>query len=429
MGSVVFAVMALAIVTRRLGPAEYGSYVVLMTTIGLLVVAVSAGPQAAALVISSRQPEARAALHGQILVATVALALMTAVLAPLIAGPLANAFGASIGPGLVVITFIRLPAAVYASLVTSQLSGAGRVGTAAAVAIVSAALGMLAPLGALLSADQLLGAVVGTTVAGFASAAIAGVVAGRVFGLARPGGTEAWRGAIGVAVPMHVGTVAYWVMLRMDVIVVSAVLGPREAGTYGLALGISERVGMLTAPLYNATAWRVSGRDRAEALRTMLQVARLELTIGILVACAAIVAGPLLITVLSGSEFAAASVPMAILVVGAAALPAWAAVGLYLVSHLRGAWTTARLQIAIAVLSVVGYAGLTRVAGAVGAASVSTGAYLLLLASGLVLIRRASPFPWSALLPGPEIARLRRALVSLAAASRGGNGGSPHDLG
>lgn len=420
-GSVILAVLGLAIVTRRLGPTDYGSYIVLMTMVALLSVAVSAGPSAAALVISSRQPGSRASLHGQIVVATGGLCIVTALAAPLFAGPVAGAVGSAVDPGMVLINFIRLPAVVYSSLVTTQLSGAGQVGTAAALAIASAGLALLASAGALLADNHLQGAIAGSTVGGLASAAIAGIVATRVFGLERPGGIDAWRRAAAVAVPMHIGTVAYWIMLRLDVIVVGAILGPTEAGTYGLALGISERVSMLTTPLYNATAWRVSGPDRSIALRTMLQVARLEFAIGIVIAVGAGMAGPLLVAVLSGSEFSAAALPLAILVVGAAALPVWAAVGLYLVSHLGGAWTTAWLQVAIAVVSVLGYAVLTRIAGSAGAAGVSTGAYLILLVSGLVLIRRESPFPWRDLLPGPEVIRLRRALVVLSASDCTGN--------
>lgn len=408
LASVALAVVALAIVTRTLGPDHYGTYLVLTTSIALLAVAVSAGPQAAALVIASREPSRRASLHGQIVLATGALAIVTIALTPLIAAPAAHAIAPSLDPTTVVINLVRLPAVVYASLITSQLSGAGRVGTAAALSVASAFLALLAPAGAILASDPLFGAVFGTGVASVLSALVAGVVAVRAFGLARPLGLDAWRGVAAIAVPMHIGTVAYWAMLRLDVIVVSALLGPHQAGTYGLALGISERVGLLTTPLYNATAWRVSGRDRAAAFRTMLQVARLEFAIGIVVALGVIVAGPVLVWIVSGSEYAAAALPMAILVIGAAALPVWAAVGLYLVSHLGGVWITARLQVAVAAGSVVGYAVLTRLAGAVGAASVSTGAYLILLASGLILIRRSTPFRWRDLLPGPEVFRIGR---------------------
>ncbi len=405
--SVALSVVGLAIVTRTLGPENYGSYIILTTIVSLLAVFAGAGPQAAALIVSSREPDRRGELHGQIIVATIALGIVTVALAAVFAQPLARAVAPDLAPILAVWNVLRLPPLVYTSLVTSQLSGAGRVGLAATLAVVSAVVAMLGPAGALLASDRLAGAVVGTVVAGYLTAIIAWVFAWRALGLRRPGNFAAWRSAISIAVPMHIGTIAYSMMLRLDLLIVNAVLGGTNAGIYGLALSVSQRVGMLTAPLYNATAWRVSGPDRGAALRTMLQVIRLESTFGIVAAIGGILLGPFLIQIVAGSDYRAASIPLAILVVGAAALPVWAAVGLFLVAHLGGAWTTARLQVLVAVGSIVGYLVMTRVAGTVGAAIVSTGAYLVLLGCGLVLIRRADAFPWRALLPTPEIARLR----------------------
>ena len=389
--SVALAIVALAIVTRTLGPANYGIYIILTTIVTLLATFAGAGPQAAALIVSSREPDRRGELHGQILVATTALLVVTAVAAFALARPLAGFVAPTLAPGLAAVNLLRLPPLVYASLVTSQLSGAGRVGLAASLAVISAVVAMLAPVGALLAADPLAGAILGSVLAGNLTAIIAWAFAKGALGLRRPGNFAAWRSALSIAVPMHVGTVAYAMMLRLDLLVVNAMLGRQDAGIYGLALGVSQRVGMLTTPLYNATAWRVSGPDRSAALRTMLQVVRLETTFGILAAVGGILLGPFLVQVVAGSDFQKASVPLAILIVGAAALPVWGAVGLYLV----------------ALASLVGYLVMTRVAGTVGAAVVSTGAYLVLLACGLTLIRRGEPFPWRALIPTPEIARLR----------------------
>jgi O-antigen/teichoic acid export membrane protein len=405
--SVALAIVALAIVTRSMGPANYGSYIILTTIVTLLATFAGAGPQAAALIVSSREPDRRDELHGQILVATTALLVVTAVAAIVLALPLARFVAPTLAPELAALNLLRLPPLVYQSLVTSQLSGAGRVGLAASLAVISAVVAMLGPAGALLAADPLTGAVIGTVLAGYVTAIISWVFATGALGLRPPGDFAAWRSALSIAVPMHIGTIAYSMMLRLDLLVVNAVLGRHDAGIYGLALGVSQRVGMLTTPLYNATAWRVSGPDRSAALRTMLQVIRLETTFGILAALGGILLGPLLVQVVAGNDYSAASVPLAILIVGAAALPVWAAVGLYLVAHLGGAWTTARLQVLVAIASLVGYVALTRIAGTVGAAVVSTGAYLVLLAYGLTLIRRSDPFPWSALIPTPEIARLR----------------------
>ncbi len=405
--SVALAIVALAVVTRTMGPANYGSYIILTTIVSLLAIFVGAGPQAAALILSSREPDRRGELHGQTIVATLALLVVTVAAAAVFAQPLAGFVAPTLAPQLAAVTLLRVPPLVYASLVTSQLSGAGRIGSAASLAVISAVVAMLGPAGALLAADPLTGAVVGTLVAGYLTAVIAWAFARRTLGLRRPGNFAAWRSALSIAVPMHIGTIAYAMMLRLDLLVVNAVLGRHDAGIYGLALGVSQRVGMLTTPLYNATAWRVSGPDRSAALSTMLQVIRLESTFGILAAIGGILLGPFLVQAVAGGAYSAASVPLAILIVGAAALPVWAAVGLYLVAHLGGAWTTARLQVLVAIGSLVGYLIMTRIAGTVGAAVVSTGAYLVLLACGLGLIRRADAFPWRALIPTPEIARLR----------------------
>lgn len=404
--SVALAVLALAVVTRTLGPANYGVYIILTTIVTLLATFAGAGPQAAALIVSSREPDRRGELHGQILVATTALLVVTALAALALAQPIARFVAPTLAPELAAVNLLRLPPLVYASLVTSQFTGAGRIGLAASLGVISAVLSMLGPVGALLADDPLTGAVLGSVLAGYLTALITWVFAKGAIGLHRPGNFAAWKSALSIALPMHIGTIAYSMMLRVDLLVVNAVLGRQDAGIYGLALGVSQRVGMLTTPLYNSTAWRVSGVDRSAALRTMLQVTRLEATFGILAGLGGILLGPVLVQVVAGDAYTAASGPLVILIVGAAALPVWAAMGLYLVAHLGGAWTTARLQVMVALASLVGYVVMTRVAGTVGAALVSTGAYLVLLACGLTLIRRGDPFPWRALIPTPEIARL-----------------------
>ena len=185
--SVALAVVALAIVTRSMGPANYGSYIILTTIVTLLATFAAAGPQAAALIVSSREPDRRGELHGQILVATTALLVVTVVAAVTLAQPLARFAAPTLAPELAAVNLLRLPPLVYASLVTSQLSGAGRVGLAASLAVVSAVVAMLGPVGALIAADPLAGAVVGTVLAGYLTAIISCVFATGALGLRRPG--------------------------------------------------------------------------------------------------------------------------------------------------------------------------------------------------------------------------------------------------
>jgi len=223
-----------------------------------------------------------------------------------------------------------------------------------------------------------------------------------------------------IAIPLHVGTIAYWIMLRADALAVNALLGPRSAGVYGLALGLSERVGLVTAPLYNATAWRISGPDRRAALLTTLRVARLEIAVGIAASVGALLLGRAVVTTIAGPEYADAALPLALLVFGAATLPIWSAVGLFLVSQLGGAWRTTIVQVAVAVAAVIGYWIVIPAIGIVGAALVSTGAYVSLVLIGVALIKRAEHFALRELLPSlPEIARGIRGVTSAVARRRG----------
>ena len=401
----VIALVGLAATTRVLGPESYGTFVVVGTVLTLAAIVVSAGPQAAVLILSARDTQGRRELHGLILSAAAGLTVLTLAAGAVAAAPTASAIAPALDPMVMLVAFLRLPAVVYGGLVTSQLSGAGRIGLAALLNAIAALLSLLGPVGALVAPDRLEGAVIGTTVAAVLAAVVMGGAAIGAAGASLPRGSAPWRAVAAIALPLHVGTIAYWVMLRADALAVNALLGPRSAGVYGLALGLSERVGLVTAPLYNATAWRISGPERRAALLTTLRVARLELAVGIAASIGALLLGRLVVTAIAGPDFADAALPLALLVFGAATLPIWSALGLFLVSQLGGAWRTTLVQVVVAAAAVIGYWVVTPTAGIVGAALVSTGAYVSLVLIGVALIHRAERFPLRDLLPDlPEIA-------------------------
>lgn len=414
------AVVGLVATTRLLGPMDYGAFVVLGTVLTLLGIAASAGPAAAVLVLSSRDAGATGRrLHGQIVIATLVLLILSFGVGLVAAGPLTVFVSSAVPVELVFLSLLRLPALVYASLVTGQLAGAGRVGHVAALNTASAALALLAPVGAIVHPQHLAGALVGAAVGTFLAALMMYATASRVIGVALPRGWQPWREAGQLALPMHVGTIAYWVMLRSDTIAVNALLGTASAGIYGLALQLSERIGLVTAPLYNATAWQVSGPDRSAAVRTMLRVARIEFAIGLVASVGALVLGRVVIEIVAGSDFGDAAVPLAILVLGAATLPVWSSIGLFLVSHHRGAWPTAAAQVVVALVAVLGYWVLGGRLGVVGPAIVSTGAYIALVLTGIAMVRSKETISLRELAPTrADVDDGHRAVVRLVAAAR-----------
>lgn len=396
----ILALVGLAAATRLLGTESYGTYIVIGTFLTLLTIAVSAGPIAAVLILTARDPEGRAELHGQAAIATVVLFVVVVSAAPVLSPRIASLVSSALAPSLVTLALIRLPALVYVGLVSSELAGAGRIGLVAVLSTASAALALLGVFGALIGPDPLTGAIVGTSIATLMTGGMMAIAARGVVGIRMPKRSEPWKAILRIAVPMHLGTMAYWVMLRADAIAVNSILGAGSAGIYGLALQLSERIGLLTAPLYNATAWRISAPGRTDALRTTLRVARVEFAVGVVAALAAIVLGRLVATLIAGSDYAEASIPLAVLVLGAATLPIWSVIGLFLVSHFNGAWPTTLAQIGVAAVALLGYWAITPLTGVVGPALVSTGAYLTLVGIGFVLINRHEPVRFSDLIIG-----------------------------
>ena len=420
------AVIGLVATTRLLGATDYGTFVVLGTVLTLLGIFASAGPAAAVLVLSSRDGGASGRdVHGQIVVATVVLLVLSIGAGAVVSDPLAAFASSSLAAGLVFLSLLRLPALVYASLVTGQLAGAGRVGHVAALNTASAALALFAPLGAIIHPVPLDGALIGAAIGTFIAALLMYATTSQVIGFSLPRGWRPWREAGRLAVPMHVGTIAYWVMLRSDTIAVNALLGTTSAGIYGFALQLSERIGLVTAPLYNATAWQVSGPDRQAAIRTMLRVARIEIAIGVLAATGALVLGQFVIEIIAGPEFRDAAVPLAILVLGAATLPVWSSIGLFLVSHHRGAWPTAVIQVVVAALAVAGYWTFGARLDVAGPAIVSTGAYITLVIAGIAMVRARERITLRELAPTrQDLDDARRAMHRLIAAARRALGGA-----
>lgn len=391
----ILSIVALFALARILQPAEFGQAVLLTTVVALWTIATSAGLQAAILILVARDAALRPALHGLAVTLSVIVGALTTVVAIPLAYQLHLVLG--LAPAIVIMTAARAGPAMYAALASAGLGGAGRIGRLAVVNVANGALGLLMPLGAL-AANRSLGGAVAGALCGSALLAVCAFAATRAIGLAAPS-RLLWVRATRIGLPLHIGTIAYWVMLRADGFVVNAVIGGPTVGLYLLALSLSERVSVVATPLYNATAWRISGGDVRTSLSVTILVARIEIALAFLLAAGAWIAGPIAIGLLAGQAYVAAAGPMTILVVGSALLPVWSSLGLFLASQAEGVWFTARAQVAVAILAVTGYLVLVPVWGMYGAALVSTGAYLLLVAIGLRQIGRRHPFPLRSLLP------------------------------
>jgi O-antigen/teichoic acid export membrane protein len=397
------------VLARLLLPVDFGLAVLLTASVAITSIAIAAGAQAAVLVTCARSPERRAEVCGAILLVSAGVLLVTAPVAAWFAESLARTLSVHATSAIVLVTAFRLAPTMYVGLVTAALTGAGRIGTVALLGVVGAISSALLPLGALVGEDLLLGAALGALAGNLLTMVVALALSIRGLGVANPSGRGLWTGLWAIAAPLHIGTVAYWFMLRADAFILNAIVGGAEVGIYGLAVTLTERVSLVTSPLYNATAWRISGPDPVIALRTCLLIVRLMIVVGVAVSAVAIVASPTVVEILAGPEYLAAGRIIPILVVGAALLPVWGALGLFLVSHDKRVWFTTVVQIAVAGAAIAGYIVAIRAAGMYGAAAVSTLAYAALALVGLLAIRSRHSFPLADLVPSP---RNLRSLIS-----------------
>jgi O-antigen/teichoic acid export membrane protein len=413
-GQILQSLMALAsllLLARVLQPAGFGIAALLTVGATLVSVATTAGIQAAILVLTGREPGKRAQVHGLSMTVAVTIGAASLVVAIVFGPRLAASLSPLLAPWILVLAAARVGPMIYGSLGTTELIGSGEIRRVAALNVIGGSSTLIGPLGAVLAPDALGGAVAGALIGNVVWAAAALVHGVRTSGIEIPRDTGLWRSVAGIALPLQIGTAAYWVMLRADAFILNAYAGSATLGVYAIALSIADRVSVVTTPLYNATAWRVASNDRAGSLDTTLLVLRLEVLAGVAMAIAAIVLGPSAIVLLAGPAYGPAALPLAILLVGTALLPVWGSLGLFLVSQVGGAVLTAFIQIIVAALAVVGYLVAIPAAGMIGAAGISTAAYLLLVAVGLIAVRRRHPFPLRSLVP--RLADGRNALASV----------------
>lgn len=407
------ALVTLAALTRLLDPADFGITVLVTAAVTIGSVAVGAGMQAATLVTTASSVEARPGTHGAALAFSAAVLAIVVVIGLVVCTIPGGTGYLDLGTAVIVVSASRMAFATYAGLVAAALSGVGAAGWASLVAVTSSATALIAPLGSLaLPANPLSGALVGAFVGNVVWAGVAFVAGTHVLGLSLPRPRTLWRRLVRTGIPLHVGTLAYWLMLRADAFAVGLFLPGASVGAYGLALSLSERIGMLATPVYTASASFISGPDRATSVRHTLLAIRVELTIMLIAVTGTLLAGPAIITWLAGPGYQEAVLPLAILVPGAALLPIWPTLGLLLVAHADAAWLTARIQVTVAVAAVFAHVAAVPAFGVAGAALVSTASNVLLVVLGIAWTRRFAGFRLA------DLAPRWRDLFELAAAGR-----------
>jgi len=391
--------VTLILLARLLDPSAFGTFALLTSILTLASVAVSAGPQAGLLIMSGRESHAGGALHRVAVLLSLAGGVLGLGLVLWAGEAMVEALAGGTTVFLLIVTVLRLGPTLYSGLLNAALIGGGRLKEMATVSVAVSASSLAAPVSVLVSPeDPLRSAVIGALAGSVLHAACAIWVGSRSLGFSGPTG-DLWPTLVRIAVPLHLGTVAYWVMLRADLFVVNALASGASLGIYAFALSLAERVSVVAAPIYNAAASRVSSHDSGVASSTSATVIRLHVWIAAALILVSIVAGSQILAVLGGPEYRAGAVPFVLLIAAASVLPVWGTIGLLLVSQHGRAWLTTVLQVAAALLAFALYAWLVPLADITGAAIGSVISYTALALAGLTVAVRLGAVSLDDLVP------------------------------
>jgi O-antigen/teichoic acid export membrane protein len=378
------------VVARVLGPAERGVFFLAVLASTLIALFGNLGLATSAIVYGANGRVPLRELHGMsIAVSAVVGAIGTALLLGFEHVWVTSVLSGMDTPTLVLVA-ISLGPVVYAQIIGALLYGMGRTAEISLIRIMLAIVNPLVMIPAVLVGGRTAVWAVGawlTTMVLFAL-----VLA--VYTL-RQLGAPAWptgattRELTSFSLRGYVGNLAHQGFLRLDVLFVSARLGPRAVGLYSQASGLAERMTTIGHALYSSSASRLGSDSPERAAELAAELVRVLVLImvpaGVLLA---VLAKPIML-LLFGSAFEPAAVPFAILLPGTIGLTLWYVMSLYIISSLHRPGTTTIIQGVALFVSAPLYWFAVREWGYNGAAVVSTVVYVGVALSSVAILLRS----------------------------------------
>jgi O-antigen/teichoic acid export membrane protein len=193
---------------------------------------------------------------------------------------------------------------------------------------------------------------------------------------------------------------AGYLNLRIDVFLVSAVLGARELGLYTLAIASAELLWGLSLPVVWSTLDRVAGAPFAEAAAFVVRVTRNVFAVQIVLGVIAAALGPTLIALVYGSRFAPSGLVLQLLIPGTAIYAARSLMGYFILVRLDRPFLLMATQTASALLCAAISFAMFPVYGIAGAAIATSVTYtLVVIVLAAIFCRATGTRPAALLVP------------------------------
>jgi O-antigen/teichoic acid export membrane protein len=392
---------SIAITTRYLGAAGYGSFALALALVQMLGVLADFGVVTVVVREISREPARTGELVGNALTLRLLLGVVVVALAALLSLALPYSPDVRVAILIAGVPFVLGLATTSLTTIFQARLQMGR----AAVADVAGRVAGLAALVAVVEADLGFKAVVATTAVAAAVTLAVTVAMVRV----RPQ-TGRWRELLVPAIPLGLALAVNEIYFRADTFILSLFRPFAEVGDYTLAYRIFELLAVLPAIVMTSVfplLSRYVAEQRELANRVLDTTADVFVALAAPIAAAGLVLAPELVQLVAGDAFAGAETPLRLLLCAAGA--AWVS-GLLGYTLIAGDRRRAVLLLSLTALAVNVALNLALVPsyGADAAAAVALGSEALLLAGGWILVRRELGLT-------PRTRVLWRALVAAAA--------------
>jgi O-antigen/teichoic acid export membrane protein len=414
------------VVARGLGPANRGIYFLALLVATMIALLGNLGLVTSAIVYGSSRRVSLGELHGTAIAFSLAIGGLGAALLLGLEQVWVTSVLRGMDHATLILVALGIGPLVYGQIVGALLTGMGHVPTISAMRIALAVgtpvltipavvLGggrPVWPVGAWLAATVAFGGVLGIYTARLAAPRL-------------PKATTL-RELVSFSLRGHVGTLAHQGFLRLDVLFVSARLGPTSVGLYSQASVLAERMSTLGHALYSSSAVHFGSEPLAAASELAASLMRMLLVVTVPVATVlGLLAHPIM-TVLFGSDFGPAAVPFAILLPGTVCLTLWYVLGLFIMSALHRPGTTTLIQGAGLIVAAPLYWLAVHHWGMSGAAVVSTLVYVGVFGGGVVVLIRTPWVSLAQLCPRVDDVRRVAGLLQVAVKSVRRRAATPH---
>lgn len=384
------------VIARALGPSGRAGYALPLNlaTIGWVVLHCSI-EAAYARMLARREATleelARLSSMATILLGSLAFAAVTVAGLSTRGSLLGNATAAS-----VLLAAASVPVAIAGQLYAALILRAGRVNAYGAI---QGGLGVMQL--ALLGATVLLARLTPEATLGINLAITAAVTAGlmavlgREVGAAnlRPRTTRALLGrALRAGLAVHPASVSLFLNLRLDLLLVGAMLSIRDAGVYSLSTTLADVVVVATSTLGLAALKDQTDAGEEEATVYTLEFVRQSTAMSVLFVAAVCAVSYPLVRLAYGSSWTGAVLPLAVLSIGAVGLAVEGPVRTLLLRMSRPAWISAA-AFAAALINLLLNLLLLPMIGILGAAAASAVSYWTAAALMLLLLHRRTGVP------------------------------------